>query len=57
MNNLKEPDNCDPVWLCTSTDNLGLVCVAYSSMSQDMDSSEGKGKKTSRSCVISKQIV
>ena len=48
MKNFKEPDNCDPVLLCTSTDmktNLGLVRGAYSSISQDTDNVEGKGKR------------
>ena len=50
MNNFEEPDNCDPVLLCTSTDmghgdNLGLVCGAYSSIFLDTDSVEGKGNK------------
>ena len=47
MKNFEEPDNCDPVLLCTSTDMetiWDLVCGAYSSIFLDTDSVEGKGK-------------
>ena len=58
MKNFEEPDNCDPVLLCTSTDmeTIWAWCVvACSSIFLDTDSVEGKGKKTSRFCVIERE--
>ena len=53
MKNFEEPDNCDPVLQCTSTDMetiwaLCTVCGAYSLIFLDTDSVKEKGKKTSR---------
>ena len=48
LKNFKEPDNCDPVsavYLNRHGENLGLVFGAYSSISLDTDSVEGKGKR------------
>ena len=47
MKNFEEPDNCDPVLLCTLTDMNTIFCLvygAYSSIFLDTDSVEGKGK-------------